>query len=1118
MKTIKSALFTFIASAVVAAGSAFAGTEYTWNKGTTAASYTAAANWLVGGEAATAYPNDADDIAYFPALATINNDPFSFDGGTAEHPVIWTAAQDGGAKISKKFSLGTAALCIDSGSYTLSQDTTIASAANADATLVIDGGNVSFGSLWLAICRNAQDSTGSLMLKSGSLIGTGESPIVMGYGSDGSTSSLSIEDGEMVLRAGSSKGSAQSAGLILGFSKNSGSTVDISGGELKNYGYTTFGPTKDPSLGAGTYNTFVVHGDGKSLCYNDVRIGVAGTCVLTIKDNGHFYCGPETKSSSQYRSFYVGYSTSDEGSTVNLDGGVLEVCTIKYGSSTKAANMNLNGGTLKFCTSNQANAADDNANLLFNVLPGGAVIETERDKNMVRPLIAGAVGEGETAGGLTKKGAGTLTLAAVNTYQGETRVESGTLSLPANAFGTEDETQLNPAGGLELAGGSVSGTDYTWPTVTVSAGSYAYAALPSSASSAYETTGGEIVIVAESASTELSAPVLLNGGAVVVDITDVEMGDSNSVTVRGIKLGDEVNLSSVNFILKKAGAKVLSSLSSVADADGVLTVTATVAVSAFAWNGGSAAWADGPWVNAETDEAVAYEDGVSCLFDGRDIADGDRVTNVVSVASTVAPAKIVSTASEGRGYRFIGAAVDAVEISQVGAGALVFANESVSADSAAVTGGEIALDGTTLSAEELSIASSAMIRACGATVSTLDAVPSGAGTVFIDEGATIVLPQAQTLGVNVGGAGTLKPTGATFTVASLNHLAGYNGTLRVEAGTSLRLDAPLHNNEDYILGRNTTLVMAGGTVERFASKAGASGGTSVEWVRGNMVLEDGTTSVLQNKESRTSGGCWLRLYCNISGGGTANFSATTGNGGWRTEFNGDNSGFTGVMNLSGTHFAWTTASAGSEAATWNLTSANQFDLSHAASTCIKFGALNVSNGGASVYVKNNGAEVEIGNKDDSTINGKFTNEPVALTKVGAGTTLTLGAGCTMVEGSTVVVEEGTLIVNGDLTGVSVTVKRGATIGGTGTVGSLTFEAGAFVAIDGLSNDKTQTYTSVKSLAEPTWAKRPEVIQESGLRWRVNKTSEAVTPEEGDPYTLWTLGASWQGIGLMLILR
>ena len=106
--------------------------------------------------------------------------------------------------------------------------------------------------------------------------------------------------------------------------------------------------------------------------------------------------------------------------TVNLNGGLLQATQIRTnGGLVTSSVINFNGGTL------QASAASANfiQGVTANVLGGGLILDDNGFAlSISRPLINGGGG-----GGLTKQGAGTVNLDAVNTYTGPTLINAGTL-------------------------------------------------------------------------------------------------------------------------------------------------------------------------------------------------------------------------------------------------------------------------------------------------------------------------------------------------------------------------------------------------------------------------------------------------------------------------------------------------------------------------------------------------------------------------------------------------------------------------------------------------------------------------------------------------------------------
>lgn len=112
--------------------------------------------------------------------------------------------------------------------------------------------------------------------------------------------------------------------------------------------------------------------------------------------------------------------------TYNLNGGLLWAGQIKRGNASAAnAVFNFNGGTLKPWVSSTTFMQ---GLLTANVQSGGAIIDTTNlNITIAQPLLA-------AGGGLTKLGSGTLTLTGVNSYDGDTVVNNGTLVTSAGSF------------------------------------------------------------------------------------------------------------------------------------------------------------------------------------------------------------------------------------------------------------------------------------------------------------------------------------------------------------------------------------------------------------------------------------------------------------------------------------------------------------------------------------------------------------------------------------------------------------------------------------------------------------------------------------------------------------
>ena len=153
------------------------------------------------------------------------------------------------------------------------------------------------------------------------------------------------------------------------------------------------------------------------------------------------------------------------GSDVNINtGGVLRTAYF-FMDNYSTGRINLNGGTIAVYSDNMVSAGDKLVflggkgatatkdswkNVTVRVLAGGAKFDTAGYSRSVNTPLLSAVDEGETDGGLTKLGEGTLTMTTNNTYNGVTRLEGGTLKF-THANGRPDGDIEFSAAGLASA-------------------------------------------------------------------------------------------------------------------------------------------------------------------------------------------------------------------------------------------------------------------------------------------------------------------------------------------------------------------------------------------------------------------------------------------------------------------------------------------------------------------------------------------------------------------------------------------------------------------------------------------------------------------------------------------
>lgn len=159
-------------------------------------------------------------------------------------------------------------------------------------------------------------------------------------------------------------------------------------------------------------------------------------------------------------------TTNTFSSGLNLNGGILNFSTL---NNLGSGAINFNGGTLQYNGN-----TDDISTRTVTFGSGGATIDTAGQS----VNYAGVVG-GSGAGGLTKAGAGTLTLNGTNKYAGTTFILAGTLALGTSTYISNSPAIIVNSGAVLDAATSGVGLTLSSPAAQVLSG--------------YGTVNGEIV-------------------------------------------------------------------------------------------------------------------------------------------------------------------------------------------------------------------------------------------------------------------------------------------------------------------------------------------------------------------------------------------------------------------------------------------------------------------------------------------------------------------------------------------------------------------------------------------------------------------------------------------------
>ncbi len=243
-------------------------------------------------------------------------------------------------------------------------------------------------------------------------------------------------------------GPATSAGEdAITYVKGYGTTFSTDRGYLLVEGGELYSPAmedgKDRYVDVGAYGQVVVQNGGKVVMTNGVQWinGLNSPGKLTVANGGVFAV-------NQLRVSQSGANRSE----VHLDeGGLIAVHQLRMDNNSTGL-FAFNGGSLQATKENRAFYAGSEIsweNVSFTVGEKGAGFDLSNGVNLWwgKPL-QGGVAEGETDGGLFKKGTGILVLLSRNYYNGSTVIESGRIQARVD-HAVPDGTTLRLGGGEE---------------------------------------------------------------------------------------------------------------------------------------------------------------------------------------------------------------------------------------------------------------------------------------------------------------------------------------------------------------------------------------------------------------------------------------------------------------------------------------------------------------------------------------------------------------------------------------------------------------------------------------------------------------------------------------------
>jgi autotransporter-associated beta strand protein len=763
-------------------------------------------------------------------------------------------------------------------------------------TVVIDSGgsltNTST-SVWYSIGQNLND-TGTLTLR-----GTGS--LFNGFDFnigdvDSSSGVVNIQDSATLTINNLFVASANSAGsTATGIVNQIGGTVN-----QLNTGVGTFsigGRNQTSSAAAvGVYN---ISGSAVLNAAAGIRVGGGGTG--TINQNGGTI--------NARQGINIARLPGSVG-TNNLNGGTLATFNVASSTAVNAV-FNFNGGTLQaaFNPGNPFMSGLSQA----NVLAGGAIIDASTNNIVIsQALLAGSPG-----GGLTKLGAGMLTLSGVNTFTGPITNKAGTLFL--NSASTYAGSVNVNAGTLQLTTASI----LQGPTIVTNGATLSVIQLAPNANASLNNltfnggasgSGGTLGLTMTSGNNQnnalLSCATLTLNGTNTINLAAANIGTIALVKYTGAIAGSG-NIT--NLTLPQGGTGYISNNAALSTIFAVITSTGP----GLTWTGTNSTSPNLWDINTTTNWLVnaiptSYH---QIIIPGDAVLFNDVGSGSVTLNTIVSPASIVIS-NNTKTYTFSGSGgiSGASGLLKLGTGMAILSltNDTYLGDTSISNGTlQVANNGTAsgLSSANLSIGPSGILRLSSASANAVTTVGqfSGSGAINYTGGNNSIL----TFGSSVdsawngsitdaggGGLSLTKVGSATWTVGGANHLNNgdyFNAVSQIQMnnGTTIITNGGLiasAYDEFWIAqgaGSTSTVVVAGGTLA--VSNNWLVVGRGDATANGTLIINSGTVTKAGNNNiivgSTGASGTLI-----VNGGQVLNTSSL---------LLGENAGANGTLHLNG---------------------------------------------------------------------------------------------------------------------------------------------------------------------------------------------------------------------------
>lgn len=610
-------------------------------------------------------------------------------------------------------------------------------------------------------------------------------------------------------------------------------------------GSTTYQQSTTPYSSLGDKVLFDDSASGSSPITVDLNTAVAPSSVVvsnstkaytisSTSGNGNMGgIGSLTKSGNS--TLTLGLTNSFSGG-LNLNGGIVNFTSI---SNLGTGAITFGGGALQYASGN----VDDISTRTVNFGAGGATIDDGGNAvTFTKPVGNGGVG------GLTKTGAGTLTLNGTNKYTGNTVVSQGTLALGASTYISNSPAiivnggaildtvssgvglTLSTAASQILAGvGTVNGTVTVGTGTTVTpATNGVYGTL--TLANDLIVSGGALTMDVSTNNHDriaVGGSVTINSGSLIVlnASTPLTNGVYQLITYTGVLSGGAGSVGNLTVVYSQPGKAVTLDGSISGEIDLIVADTASDTVT---WSGAGSSWdltGSANWFIAGS-TPWAYTNGDTVIFDNSGVAQA-----TVNLMASLNPSSVV-VSNDAASYDFVdgtftggGKLAGATGITKKGSGTLILETANINTGPTVINAGTIQVGnggalgdlgaGNITNNGALAFNQNNNHSVSGVISGTGNVIQQGSGTVTLSANNTYTGPTTITSGglqVGTGGAAGSLGSGAitndgtliynrsgTLTVGNIHAGPANQGALSFTGPASVTLN----NGNTYI--NNTTI-------------------------------------------------------------------------------------------------------------------------------------------------------------------------------------------------------------------------------------------------------------------------------------------------------------------------